>query len=194
MPRPSYHRRPAVAADDDGAGVRQGVPGGHSPAHSLLQPVLARPGHHLGCVVHRGVFEGAGSMSYFEPTNDLHHTDTAPGDQRLDGAAIAEGVESYLIGLGLATLLTIVSFFISGTTLGWGPSIPVALVVLAIAQMGVHLVFFLHITTGPDNVNNVMALAFGVLIVLLLITGSLWIMAHLNHNMIPMNQIMRMQR
>ncbi len=40
--------------------------------------------------------------------------------------------------------------------------------VLAIAQMGVHLVFFLHITTGPDNTNNVMALAFGVLIVLLL--------------------------
>ena len=48
---------------------------------------------------------------------------------------------------------------------------------LAIAQMGVHLVFFLHITTGPDNVNNVLALAFGVLIVLLLIVGSLWIMA-----------------
>ena len=69
------------------------------------------------------------------------------------------------------------SFFIARTTLVWEPSIPVALVVLAIAQMGVHLVFFLHITTGPDNVNNVMALAFGVLIVLLLIAGSLWIMA-----------------
>jgi heme/copper-type cytochrome/quinol oxidase subunit 4 len=52
----------------------------------------------------------------------------------------------------------------------------VALVVLAIAQMGVHPVFFLHITSGPDNVNNVMALAFGVLIVLPLLTGSLWIM------------------
>jgi HlyD family secretion protein len=119
--------------------------------------------------------------------------DTAPGDQRLDGEKIAEGVRSYLIGLGLATLLTVVSFFISGTTLVWGPSIPVALVVLAIAQMGVHLVFFLHITTGPDNVNNVMALAFGVLIVLLLLTGSLWIMAHLNHNMASMGQIMEMQ-
>lgn len=34
---------------------------------------------------------------------------------------------------------------------------PVAIVVLAIAQMGVHLVFFLHITTGPDSTNNVMA-------------------------------------
>ena len=132
-------------------------------------------------------------MSHFEPTNGLNHMDTAPGDQRLAGAEIAEGVRSYLIGLGLAILLTVVSFFISGTTLVWGPSIPVALVVLAIAQMGVHLVFFLHITTGPDNVNNVMALAFGVLIVLLLLTGSLWIMANLNHNMASMGQIMEMQ-
>ena len=65
---------------------------------------------------------------------------------------------------------------------------------LAIAQMGVHLVFFLHITTGPDNTNNVLALAFGVLIVLLLIVGSLWIMCHLNHNMMPMDRIMQMQR
>ena len=68
------------------------------------------------------------------------------------------------------------------------------LVVLAIAQMGVHLVFFLHITTGPDNTNNVLALAFGVLIVFLVIGGSLWIMANLNHNMMPMDQIMQMQR
>jgi HlyD family secretion protein len=132
-------------------------------------------------------------MSHFEPTSDLHHTDTAPGDQRLDDAAIAKGIKSFLIGLGLATSLTVVSFFISGTSLVWGPSIPVALAVLAIAQMGVHLVFFLHITTGPDNVNNVMALAFGVLIVLLLLTGSLWIMAHLNHNMAFMDEFMQMQ-
>jgi cytochrome o ubiquinol oxidase operon protein cyoD len=114
--------------------------------------------------------------------------DTAPGDER------NESLTTYLAGLGLAALLTAVSFFISGTTLVWGPSIPVALAVLAISQMGVHLVFFLHITTGPDNVNNVLALAFGVLIVVLLIGGSLWIMAHLNHNMMPTDQLMRMQR
>ena len=120
--------------------------------------------------------------------------DTVPGDEHLDGHEDVEGIGSYLIGLGLATLLTIVSFFIARTTLVWQPSIPVALAVLAIAQMGVHLVFFLHITTGPDNVNNVMALAFGVLIVLLLLAGSLWIMAHLNQNMMPMDQMMQMQR
>src|SRR5208283_5729667 len=129
MPRPSYHCRPAVAADDDGASLRQRIPGGYSSAHALLQPVLARPGHHLGCDIHRGVFDGGSAMSHLEPTSVLHHTATAPGDQRLDGAEIAEGVKSYLVGLALATLLTIVSFFISGTTLVWGPSIPVALVV-----------------------------------------------------------------
>ena len=132
-------------------------------------------------------------MSHVDQTNDRDHADTAPGDEAVDEHEI-EGVGSYLIGLGLATLLTIVSFFIAQTTLVWEPSIPVALAVLAIAQMGVHLVFFIHITTGPDNLNNVMALAFGVLIVLLVITGSLWIMAHLNHNMMPMDQIMQMQR
>jgi cytochrome o ubiquinol oxidase operon protein cyoD len=42
--------------------------------------------------------------------------------------------------------------------------------------MGVHLAFFLHITTGPDNINNALALAFGVLIVGIVIAGSLWIM------------------
>jgi cytochrome o ubiquinol oxidase subunit IV len=133
-------------------------------------------------------------MSRSDQESDWPYPDTAPGDEHVDGHDIAEGVGSYLVGLALATLLTVVSFFVSGTTLVWEPSIPVALVVLAIAQMGVHLVFFLHITSGPDNVNNVMALAFGVLIVLLLLTGSLWIMAHLNQNMIPMEQIMQMQR
>ena len=86
------------------------------------------------------------------------------------------------------------AFFVAGTPLVWQPSIPVALIVLAIAQMGVHLVFFLHITTGADNINNVLALAFGVLIVFLLIVGSLWIMAHLNHNMVSMEQLIHMQR
>jgi cytochrome o ubiquinol oxidase operon protein cyoD len=121
-------------------------------------------------------------------------TDLAPGDEQAEGGGIGSRVVGYLTGLGLAILLTATSFFVAGTDLVWQPSIPVALVVLAMAQMGVHLVFFLHITTGPDNTNNVLALAFGVLIVLLVMAGSLWIMANLNHNMMPMDQIMQMQR
>jgi cytochrome o ubiquinol oxidase operon protein cyoD len=118
--------------------------------------------------------------------------DVAPGDER--HASVRLRVLGYVVGLALAVLLTATSFFIAGTNLVWQPSIPIAVIVLAIAQMGVHLVFFLHITTGPDNTNNVMALAFGLLIVLLVISGSLWIMANLNQNMMPMDQIMQMQR
>jgi cytochrome o ubiquinol oxidase operon protein cyoD len=120
--------------------------------------------------------------------------EVAPGDEHPEDGSIAQRILLYLTGLGLAVLLTATSFFVAGTDLVWQPSIPVALVVLAIAQMGVHLVFFLHITTGPDNTNNVLALAFGVLIVFLVIGGSLWIMANLNQNMMPMDQIMQMQR
>jgi len=133
-------------------------------------------------------------MSRAEQESNSYYPDAVPGDKRLDGQEPVESVGSYLIGLGLATLLTIVSFLVARTTLVWEPSIPVALVVLAIAQMGVHLVFFIHITTGADNVNNVMALAFGVLIVLLVLVGSLWIMEQMNHNMMPADQLMQMQR
>jgi len=93
---------------------------------------------------------------------------------------------SYSAGLVLAVALTIVSFVVAKTNLIWGPGIPVGLVVLAFAQIGVHLVFFLHMGTGTDNTNNILALAFGLLIVFLVITGSTWIMYHLNTNMMAM--------
>ena len=116
--------------------------------------------------------------------DNRRHADTAPGDQ-YDQEDIGAGVRGYLFGLLLASLLTAASFAVLRTHYVWAPAIPIALIVFAIAQMGVHLVFFLHITTGPDNTNNVMALAFGVLIVFLLVGGSIWIMAHMNANMAP---------
>jgi cytochrome o ubiquinol oxidase operon protein cyoD len=126
-----------------------------------------------------------------------HAVDLAPGDE--EEVRIGPRLLGYCIGFALAILLTATSFFIAGTNLVWQPSIPVALVVLAIivlaiAQMGVHLVFFIHITTDPDNTNNILALAFGLLIVFLVVAGSLWIMDHMNQNMLPMDQIMQMQR
>lgn len=119
------------------------------------------------------------------------NVDIAPGDEHVGGIGLR--IVGYLVGLALAILLTVTSFFIAGTDLVWQPSIPIALAVLAIAQMGVHLVFFLHITTGADNTNNVLALAFGVLIVFIIMGGSLWIMDNLNRNMMPMDQMMQMQ-
>ncbi len=122
-----------------------------------------------------------------------HNADTAPGEE-FDHEDIVTGLRSYLIGLALATLLTVASFTVLRSHFVWAPAIPIALIVFAVAQMGVHLVFFLHITSGPDNTNNIMALAFGVLIVLLLFGGSLWIMSHLNRNMTMPDPKMQMQK
>ena len=120
--------------------------------------------------------------------------DSAPGDERLDGTGVAQGVVGYVVGLALAAGLTAASFYFAAGHVLWTLGIAAALVALAVAQMGVHLIFFLHITTGPESTNNVLALAFGVLIVFLLIAGTLFIMSSLNHNMPPLDKIMSMQR
>ena len=122
--------------------------------------------------------------------------DVAPGDRPALPASersMSSGVLVYTIGLLLATILTATSFWVANTSAIWAPGVPAGLAVLAIAQMGVHLVFFLHITSGPDNTNNVLALAFGVLIVFLVMVGTIWIMAHMQANMGPSAEMMNLQ-
>jgi cytochrome o ubiquinol oxidase subunit IV len=123
-------------------------------------------------------------------TDENNLIDVAPG---VPHSNILSETLAYVIGLGLALVLTGVSFWVASTSVLWGPGVAVGLVVLAIAQMGVHLVFFLHITSGPDNTNNVLALAFGVLIVFLVMIGTIWIMAHMNANMAPSPELMNLQ-
>ena len=116
--------------------------------------------------------------------------DVAPGAPHDN---LMSEVTAYVIGLGLALLLTGISFWAASTGVLWGPGVGTGLVVLAIAQMGIHLVFFLHITSGPDNTNNVLALAFGVLIVFLVMIGTIWIMTHMNTNMASDPALMNLQ-
>ena len=123
-----------------------------------------------------------------EEENSLR--DVAPGEPHSN---ILSETVAYLIGLALALIMTGISFWVASTSVLWGPGVATGLVVLAIAQMGVHLVFFLHITSGPDNTNNVLALAFGVLIVFLVMIGTIWIMAHMNANMGASPELMNLQ-
>ncbi len=106
----------------------------------------------------------------------------------------SHGARSYLIGLMYAVALTSASFWAATTPLVYAPAVPVLLAVLAIAQMGVHVSFFLHISSAPDQANNFLALAFGVFVSGLIIFGSMMIMTHLNHNMMSMDELMKMQR
>ena len=115
------------------------------------------------------------------------------GEDHVAGAAPAQPghptirseLRGYLIGLALAALLTAASFWSLDEHVIYGPGIVMALIVFGLAQVGVHLVFFLHLTTSPDNTNNALALAFGVLIVSLVFFGSIWVMFHMSQNMMP---------
>jgi len=120
-----------------------------------------------------------------------HHEDHAPGDEPEESAG--HWVLNANLGLLFSVILTAAAFGVAATHVVWGPAVADALIVLAVAQMGVHLVFFLHVTTGPDNTNNVLALAFGILVVFLIVLGSIWIMDNINQNMMPpTNQPMEM--
>jgi cytochrome o ubiquinol oxidase operon protein cyoD len=110
------------------------------------------------------------------------------------GKTLAVRFRSRLIGLVPAVVLTLASFRSAETQLIYQPAVSAALITVAIPQMGVHLIFFLHLTTAPDNTNNVLAIAFGVLILCFVVFGSLWTMTHLNHLIVPMDQLMRMQK
>jgi cytochrome o ubiquinol oxidase operon protein cyoD len=124
-----------------------------------------------------------------EPENAVAE-DRAPGAHQNS----RDRFRSYVIGIGLAVILTGASFAAASSNSVWGPSVPVLLAVLAIAQMGVHLVFFLHISTAPDSTNNILSLAFGIFVVGLVIFGSMIIVSNLNHNMMPMDRLLEMQR
>ncbi|HEY0748996.1 MAG TPA: cytochrome o ubiquinol oxidase subunit IV [Steroidobacteraceae bacterium] len=127
-------------------------------------------------------------MSQSEATASLK--DAPPGEDEEGQTSL----QSYLLGLGLAILLTLASFGAALTHFVWAPGLSVLLAVLAIAQMGVHLVFFLHVSSSPDSTNTILALAFGIFVVGLVVFGSLIIMANLNTNMMPMEQLLQMQR
>src|SRR5579862_2296870 len=102
--------------------------------------------------------------------------------------------KSYIAGLGLAIVLTLASFGLAVSHVIWGPGIPILLAVLAVAQMGVHLVFFMHVNATEEGENTVLALGFGIFVVLLVVFGSIIIMNNLSAVMPSMDELMKMQR
>jgi cytochrome o ubiquinol oxidase operon protein cyoD len=123
-----------------------------------------------------------------------HPNPNAQGEAPGVGHGRRGSLLSYLTGLAFAVILTLASFWAADTDLVWRPAVPVLLAALAVAQMGVHVVFFFHISSGPEDTNNFLALAFGIFVVALVVFGSMLIMANLDANMPSLDQLMKMQR
>jgi cytochrome o ubiquinol oxidase operon protein cyoD len=94
---------------------------------------------------------------------------------------------SYLIGFGLSALLTAAPFWLVMTGAVANAQAAAGIVIaLAFVQIIVHTIFFLHVNTRAEGGWTLMALIFTVVMVAIVISGSLWIMYHLNSNMMPM--------
>ncbi len=94
---------------------------------------------------------------------------------------------SYLVGFGLSAVLTSVAFWlVMSGTLSDARAAALAVVILAFVQIIVHTLCFLHVNTRVEGGWTLMALMFAVVIITIVISGSMWIMYHLNSNMMPM--------
>ncbi len=92
----------------------------------------------------------------------------------------------YVRGFAMAAVLTVAAFtLVMSRALGNTPSTVAAVMGLAVAQVVVHMVFFLHMNSSSEGGWNLLALIFTLLLVLIVLSGSLWVMYHLNANMMP---------
>ena len=93
----------------------------------------------------------------------------------------------YLIGFALSAVLTAIPFWLVMTGVLTNAQTTAAVIVaLAFVQIIVHTLFFLHVNTRAEGGWTLMALIFTLVMVAIVISGSLWIMYHLNSNMMPM--------
>ncbi|MBR0820096.1 cytochrome o ubiquinol oxidase subunit IV [Bradyrhizobium liaoningense] len=122
-------------------------------------------------------------------THAAHAGDHHHGDGHSHGT-----FSSYMLGFVLSVVLTAIPFWLvmSGTL----PSKQItALVIMAFAvvQIVVHMIYFLHMNTKSENGWSMMALIFTIVMVVIALSGSLWVMNHLNSNMMPMHQMSGMK-
>jgi cytochrome o ubiquinol oxidase operon protein cyoD len=109
-----------------------------------------------------------------------------------DGAAHGS-LRGYLIGFGLSVVLTAIPFWLVMSDASDNKQM-IALVIMAFAvvQIVVHMIYFLHMDTRSEEGWTMMALIFTLIMVVIALTGSLWVMYHLNANMMPVHDMSQM--
>ena len=103
-------------------------------------------------------------------------------------------LSTYLLGFVLSVVLTAIPFWL--VTSGVFPSKQVtALIIMAFAavQIVVHMIYVLHMNTKAENGWSMMAMIFTVVMVVIALSGSLWVMNHLNSNMMPVHEMSGMK-
>ena len=116
------------------------------------------------------------------------HEGHAPGAHEGHGHDAGHGtLKSYLIGFLLSVVLTAIPFWlVMGHVFADGRMTAVAVMGLAVVQIIVHMIYFLHMNTRSEGGWTMLALIFTLVLLVITLSGSLWVMYHLNTNMMPM--------
>ena len=94
---------------------------------------------------------------------------------------------SYMIGFALSVILTAIPFWLVMTGVLGDPQLTAfTIMAFAVVQILVHMVYFLHMNTRSEGGWTMMAAIFTIVLVIITLSGSMWVMYHLNHNMMPM--------
>jgi cytochrome o ubiquinol oxidase operon protein cyoD len=120
--------------------------------------------------------------------NNDHHD-----DHHDDDVGYHATVKGYVVGFILSVILTAIPFALVMTK-GIESSSTMALVLLGFAavQIVVHMVYFLHMNSKVEGGWSMLALIFTVAIVVIMLAGSVWVMFHLNSNMMPVHDMRNM--
>lgn len=126
--------------------------------------------------------------SHMDNLADHGHGGHGPGHDDHDDGAGHGTLKSYITGFVLAAILTAIPFWLVMDRV-FANSRTTALVILAFAvvQIVVHIVYFLHMDAKSESGWNMLALIFTLVLVVITLSGSIWIMYHLNSNMMPMS-------
>jgi cytochrome o ubiquinol oxidase operon protein cyoD len=117
------------------------------------------------------------------------HSDHAHGHGHdHDGHGESHGsLRDYVIGFILSVVLTAIPFWlVMSGAIADKQATAMVIMAFAVVQIVVHMIYFLHMNTKSENGWTVMALIFTIILVVIALSGSLWVMYHLNHNMMPM--------
>jgi len=97
-------------------------------------------------------------------------------------------LHGYLLGFALAAILTAIPFFIVMANVFSSSRVTgLVLLALAIVQIVVHVIYFLHVDFQSEGGWNMLSIVFTLVLVVIALSGSIWIMYHLDHNMMPMS-------
>lgn len=107
-------------------------------------------------------------------------------DTHAHGAEGHGSLRDYVTGFLLSVVLTAVPFWLVMARPLSDTATAVLILALAAVQMIVHVIYFLHLKSETEEGWSIMALLFTIIVVVIVLSGSLWVMYHLNTNMMPM--------